>query len=196
VVSCDIRTKSACVTIIPTVSSGKLPDCWTLRCSPSSHTVVAGYSDGSVCLFDLRSSSISFARGKATAGVCSLDFCDQNRILASTIDGSLVVFNSSASPALPALHTQAKAHGDNGTVWAVRSLNLDDNSLCLSSGSKGDVKLWDLRSRGGSFSMVPLSTLLVSSHAVVTLDTFTSDSHLAVLSSLDKRVGVVGLEPR
>lgn len=190
IVTCDIRAQQAIVTIIPTTTSAKPPECWAIHKQSSSYNLVAGYSDGSVCQFDLRASNISVAQSKLTAGVCCVDM-NEGKAFASTVDGSIAYFDSFDKPGhfSPTINV-SKAHGDTGTVWAVKGAIYNEKQHVISTGSKGDVKLWEVKNSGILF---PVSTLLVSSHAVVCMDTFASNPNVAIMSSLDKKVEAVGI---
>lgn len=190
----DIRCEQPHLTIIPTTTS-KSPECWTVRTHPSLNTVLAGYSDGSICQFDLRGPSVAVAQAKLSAGICSVDLTSENKAFVSAADGSIAYYNFFETPKQSQITPnilQHKAHGDTGTLWSVRGTKINNKPHLLSCGSKGDVKLWEVKETGQNNSLAPISTLLVSSHAIVCMETFSSNPNVIVYSSLDRKVGAIG----
>lgn len=195
------------------------PECWSIL-SVDPNTLSAGYSDGHVALYDTRKVyrifSIPFspvscvsplpsslfsppgyssqaelvaAYKLSSGGVCSLSLAPGRPLLAATQNGAVAALQVSPS-SLQFLSSREKAH--QGTSWAVR---YGPAGYVFSTGSVGDVKLWESK-EGGKQLLPHLSSSgsAFGSMAILALDTHPLNSKLFLVCSLDStlRVGMVG----
>jgi len=190
----DIRQKTKAVSITGKNDNDSLSyDCWALR-PMNEKLVYAGYSDGWMYEFDIRSSNNPIESVKMNAGICSIDKINENYIIGSTVGGDIFVYHPKSSKKLI---NYEKSHGDNSTIWSVLSFSNDSNVLVtvVSSGSAGDVKSWKLNlSSQVNPKFTSTSTHFISNQAVICMSQFVSNHNLVICGSLDKQLSLLYVE--
>lgn len=155
----DVRQKDKPVALLePAVASGDRdrtsrddqprPDCWTVAFGDAHNAldrcVVAGFDNGDLRLFDLRTLSERWAT-RMPRGVCCARFdataSPMNRLLVTMLEGRIAVFDMLAQhpTAGYAFATAQATHG--GTVWTGAIMPHNNRIIATGSGS-GSLDLW------------------------------------------------------
>ena len=113
--------------------------------SDSDRAVAAGYDNGDLKLFDLRTVSVLF-EDTAPAGICSLQFdrkdIEMNKLVAACLKGYVCLWDlRTRHPDKGYTRLDGGAEGDKATVWSVRHLPQNREVMATASGS-GGLTLW------------------------------------------------------
>jgi len=108
-------------------------------------------------------------------------------LIAATQSGTISTLDLGASGELVPVANREKAH--QGTSWAVRYV---DKKHALSSGSAGDLKLWEINTAGRP--PMPHVSAFPSQSSILSLDILSSDKPtLALCCSLDNTLRVLSV---
>lgn len=133
------------VDIVPHDSSHR-PDCWTVAAgnahSPDSRIIAAGFDNGDVKLFDLRTCKILWQCNLAN-GVCSLEFDRRdivmNKLVTTTLSANMHVFDLRTINNNKSLASLTKTVHDS-TVWCVKHLP-QNRDIWMTTGGNGSLNL-------------------------------------------------------
>lgn len=122
-------------------------DCWTVAFgnafTPHERCVCAGYDNGDIKLFDLKTMSLRWETNVKN-GVCDLEFdrkdINMNKLVATTLESKFHVYDTrTLHPTKGFASVTEKAH--KSTVWAVKHLP-QNRDVFMTCGGNGTVNLW------------------------------------------------------
>ncbi|KAJ3344054.1 WD repeat-containing protein 92 [Gonapodya sp. JEL0774] len=113
--------------------------------SDDERVVAAGYDNGDVKMFDLKTMSLLWETNLKN-GVCSLEFdrkdIRMNKLTATTLDAQVHVFDvRTLNPDKSFASVVKKENNENSTVWAVRHCP-QNRDLFVTSGGTGNLNLY------------------------------------------------------
>lgn len=199
----DPRVKEAVVTLEPVEAR----DCWTVAFGNSvgeDRVVAAGYDNGDVKLFDLRTTSMRWETNVSNGVTCvEFDRADvgMNKLVVTTLESKFRVFDvrtQHAERGFP--HVAVKAH--KATVWVARHLP-QNRDVWMTGGGNGGFNLYtyhypkkrvvthtDSTPMGVIGTVELVNSRVISTQPVVTCDWSPDKLGLAVLACLDQTVRV------
>nr|XP_031531449.1 WD repeat-containing protein 92 [Vicugna pacos] len=205
----DPRQKDDPVANMEPVQGENRRDCWTVAFgnayNQEERVVCAGYDNGDIKLFDLRSMSLRWETNIKN-GVCSLEFdrkdISMNKLVATSLEGKFHVFDMRTQhPTKGFASVSEKAH--KSTVWQVRHLP-QNRELFLTAGGAGGLHLWKYeypiqRSKkdsegvemGVAGSVSLLQNVTLSTQPISSLDWSPDKRGLCICSSFDQMVRVL-----
>lgn len=179
-------------------------DCWTVAFgnsfSDEDRCIVAGYDNGDVKLFDLRTNAIRYETNVAN-GVTSVEFdrkdIEMNKLAVTTLESKFRVFDMRTQhPTGGFTCLSEKAH--KATVWCVRHLP-QNRDIFMTGGGNGGFNLYkyhyplnrtkmakDNVPMGVVGTVELLNSKVISSQPIVSLDWSPDREGLCVLSCLDQ----------
>lgn len=183
-------------------------DCWAVALGNSfndeERVVAAGYDNGDVKLFDLRTNTVRWETNCAN-GVCGLQFdrkdIEMNKLVATTLESKYRVFDMRTEhPTEGFAFLSERAH--KSTVWGVRHVP-QNRDLFLTTGGNGGLNLYKYsypkqrqtkdaegRPAGVPGSVELLNSKVISTQPVVSFDWSADKEGLAALCCLDQTVRV------
>lgn len=181
-------------------------DCWTVAFgnsfSDEDRCIVAGYDNGDVKLFDLRTNTMRYETNVAN-GVTSVEFdrkdIEMNKMSVTTLESKFRVFDMRTQhPTEGFSCLSEKAH--KATVWVVRHLP-QNRDLFMTGGGNGGFNVYkyqypktrtmmakDNVPMGVAGSVELLNSKVISSQPIVSLDWSPDKEGLCVLSCLDQTI--------
>lgn len=141
----DARQTTKPVVQLTPVDESKARDCWTVRFgnsfSETDRVIAAGYDNGDVKLYDLRTMKI-LHEFNCSNGVCDLDFdrpdIEMNKLILSSLEGRVRVYDlRTLHPELGFAYVEERV--SDGTIWTSRSL--PQNREVFISGGSGELTL-------------------------------------------------------
>ncbi|GLH03302.1 WD repeat-containing protein 92 [Gryllus bimaculatus] len=196
------------VTIEPTEGEARR-DCWTVAFGNSYNSeqrvVCAGYDNGDIKMFDLRTLSLKWEKNVSN-GVCCLEFDRKdiimNKLVATTLESKFHVFDVRKQHSKKGFASMCeRAH--KSTIWAARHLP-QNRDLFVTTGGAGSLCLWqyeypakrvekdaDGEEYGvmGSLNLVQNSTL--ATQPIASLDWSPDKLGLALCTSFDQAFRVL-----
>ncbi|KNC49833.1 WD repeat-containing protein 92 [Thecamonas trahens ATCC 50062] len=207
----DTRQKNEPVLALKPAAGSDTRDCWAVAFgnaySDEERTVVTGYDNGDVKMFDLRMSKLVWETNVAN-GVCHLAFdrpdIEMNKLYVSTLESKLRVYDMRTfSEDLGYAHV---THADSDcTVWRSAPLP-QDRDVFMAAYGNGSLSLCkykypDKRSEtdaqgkpvGVAGSVIPLASASISTQPIHCFDWSADKRGLCVFGSFDQciRVGIV-----
>ena len=183
-------------------------DCWTVAFgnafSDEDRCIAAGYDNGDVKLFDLRTNSIRYETNVSN-GVTCIEFdrkdIEMNKMAVTTLESKFRIFDMRTQhPTQGFSCLSEKAH--KATVWCVRHLP-QNRDLFMSGGGNGGLNIYkysypvsrtmegkDGLPIGVLGSVELLNSKVISSQPIVSFDWSADKEGLGVLSSLDHTIRV------
>lgn len=143
----DVRKKDSPVANMEPEEGQDARDCWTVAFGDSYNAeercVVAGYDNGDIKLFDLKTMSVRWETNIQN-GVCSLEFDRRdipvNKLAATTLEGKFKVFDMRTfNEKTGYASVSEKAH--KSTVWLARHLP-QNRDVFMTTGGGGTLNLW------------------------------------------------------
>jgi len=171
--------------VVQFIPETSLPsDCWAVL-SPQSrpNLVYAGYSDGFFRIFDVRNAKMVSSH-KLSSGICAADVNDGLPVVCSTQGGSITSVDVDTNGTISPLSSREKAH--QGTSWSVKYVG---SANVVSSGSAGDLKVWDVGARGRP--PMPHLSSFPSHHSILSIDVLHKKPSIIVCASLDNTIRVL-----
>jgi len=204
----DIRQKGEPVCTMAPEEGTSTRDCWSV-CFGDSYTseercVAAGYDNGDVKIFDLRSMALRWETNLKN-GVCSVQFdrkdIKMNKLVCSTLEGKFHVFDTRTQhPKQGFASVVEKAH--KSTVWLASHLP-QNRDVFMTTGGSGSLCLWKYKypakrtktengeTLGVAGSIEYLQNCTVSTQPVCALDWNRDKLGLAASVSFDQCVRVL-----
>lgn len=183
-------------------------DCWTVAFgnsfSDDDRCVAAGYDNGDVKLFDLRTNSMRYETNVAN-GVTNIEFdrkdIEMNKMTVTTLESRFKLFDMRTQhPTEGFSCLSEKAH--KATVWCVRHLP-QNRDIFMTGGGNGGFNIYKYhypKSRtamakdnvpvGVVGSVELLNSKVISSQPIVSLDWSAEKEGLSVLTCLDQTLRV------
>lgn len=205
----DVRQKDSPVAKFVPLEDSTARDCWSVAFgnahTPDERMIAAGYDNGDIKLFDLRTMSMMWTKCVKN-GVVSIQFdrkdIPMNKLVATSLESKIYCFDvRTQHPTRGFAQVTETAH--NSTVWQVRHLP-QNRELFMTTGGGGTLCLWkyvypdkrvDKDGDGvplgvaGDLQLVQTSTL--SSQPVTSFDWCKDKIGLAVCSAFDQTVRVL-----
>lgn len=141
----DIRQPQKPVIVLEPVERSRARDCWSVRFGntfdPDERVLAAGYDNGDVKLFDLRTRKMLHEMNVGN-GVCDIDFdradIKMNKLIVSMLEGKVRVSDlRTLHPKLGYAYVEQRV--SDGTIWTTKSL--PQNREVFISGGGGDLTL-------------------------------------------------------
>eukprot|EP01029_Cantina_marsupialis_P031410 TRINITY_DN903_c0_g1_i3.p1 TRINITY_DN903_c0_g1~~TRINITY_DN903_c0_g1_i3.p1 ORF type:complete len:258 (+),score=52.20 TRINITY_DN903_c0_g1_i3:394-1167(+) len=203
----DPRTKKPVLSLEPASSEPKR-DCWAVCFGNSfndeERCICAGYDNGDVKLFDLRTSAMIWQTNVGN-GVVSVQFdrkdIPMNKLLVTTLESKFHVFDMRTHhPTKGFAQVTEKAH--KSTIWPGRHLP-QNRDLFMTGGGNGGINIYkynypsqrtaladDDKKMGVAGSVELLNSRIVSPQALISFDWSPDKEGLGVAACLDQTVKV------
>uniref|UniRef100_A0A8V0Z3E6 Dynein axonemal assembly factor 10 n=1 Tax=Gallus gallus TaxID=9031 RepID=A0A8V0Z3E6_CHICK len=205
----DPRQKETPVANMEPAQGESKRDCWTVAFgnayNQEERVVCAGYDNGDIKLFDLRTMSLRWETNIKN-GVCSVEFdrkdVNMNKLVATSLEGKFHVFDMRTQhPTKGFASVSEKAH--KSTIWQVRHLP-QNRDVFMTSGGAGSLHLWKYeypaqRSKkdsegaemGVAGSVSLLQNVTLSTQPISSLDWSPDKKGLCVCGAFDQTVRVL-----
>eukprot|EP00118_Oscarella_pearsei_P005405 m.24874 g.24874 ORF g.24874 m.24874 type:complete len:359 (+) comp28690_c0_seq3:30-1106(+) len=143
----DVRQKDVPVANMEPAEGKPHRDCWTVAFgnshSDSERCVCAGYDNGDVKLFDLRTMSVRWEENLKN-GICDVEFdrkdIKMNKLVVTTLESKFHVFDVRVQhPKKGFASLDQKAH--KSTVWSAKHLP-QNRDVFMTTGGNGSINLW------------------------------------------------------
>jgi WD repeat-containing protein 92 len=143
----DPRQQAPVVSLEPSESETIKPDCWAVAFgnafNQEERCLVAGYDNGDVKLFDLRTNCLRWDTNVAN-GVCGIEFdrpdINMNKLVVATLESKFHVFDMKTyHPQQGYTGLSEMAH--KSTIWGVRHIP-QNRDLFTTLGGNGALNLW------------------------------------------------------
>ncbi|CBH16865.1 hypothetical protein, conserved [Trypanosoma brucei gambiense DAL972] len=204
----DVRQAAKPVVVLSPADPARARDCWTVRLGnssdPDERVVVAGYDNGDVKLFDLRTQKMlhEFNVGN---GVCDVEFdrpdIPMNKLIVSLLEGRVRVYDvRTLHPTLGYAYVEERV--SSGTVWCSRAL--PQNREVFACGGGGEVTLCRYRyppertlrdsdgvAKGIAGCVEELNKAKVGDQPIHTMDWNRSKEGLLACASFDQSIRVM-----
>ncbi|KAK8728866.1 hypothetical protein OTU49_008835 [Cherax quadricarinatus] len=205
----DSRQKDRPVVTIEPKDGEQKRDCWSVAFgnshSTEDRTLCAGFDNGDVKMFDLRSMAVKW-ESNLSNGVCSLEFDRKdivmNKLLTTTLESKFYIHD------LQTFHkdkgfARLMDKGHKSTVWCGKHLP-QDREIFVTTGGNGSIMLWKYsypvaRSKtledgsevGVVGQVIPLQNATLTSQPITSFDWSPDKMGLSVCSGLDQTIRVV-----
>ena len=194
----------------PSGDEESTPDCWTVGFGNSyndnERSIVAGYDNGDLKLFDLRKNSLVWDHNLLN-GVCGLQFdrkdIKMNKLCVTTLEGKFHVFDMRTHHVESSYAVVNEKVKEGSTIWGAAHLP-QNRDLFSILGGNGKMSLYKynypaqrvLKDANGVDKGVPGSLELLNDRTLGTQPIVSFDWHrdkigLAVMSALDQTCKVV-----
>lgn len=208
----DPRQEDAPVASFEPAGAGDARDCWSVAFGNSynddERSVLAGYDNGDVKLFDLRTNAVRWETNVRN-GVCGVQFDRQdikmNKFVVTCLEAQFHVFDARTQHKEKGFSSLTEQTKKGSTVWGVRHLP-QNRELSMVLGGDGTVNLYkyhypdqrqvkaeDNELMGVAGSMELLCSKEISSQPVACFDWSPDKEGLCCMGSFDQtiRVGFV-----
>ena len=191
----------------PSTTEGEIkPDCWTVAFGNSyndeERCIAAGYDNGDVKLFDLRSNSLRWDTNLMN-GVCHLEFdrkdIKMNKLMATTLEGTIQLFDMRTYHVEQGYACLKNRNSNSAaTMWGVKHLPQNRDIFCTMGGDGGlslyqykypqqrTIKDADGRDKGVVGHLELLNDRVLSTQPVCAFDWHPEKIGLSVLACLDQ----------
>lgn len=188
----DIRCADSVVAAL--VPEKDKRDCWTVSMGgttgPQDRTVIAGFDNGDVKLWDLRSSSVTWETNLRN-GVVALQLSERtgslNRLVCGCLSGQLVSFDLTDKPADRGYESYTQKLKDTATIWVVQHCP-QRKEIVATTGGTGELMIW--RKEKKSLKLEKLCTTQLSTQPLASLDWHPDKEGLCVMSAFDQTVRI------
>jgi len=204
----DIRQRDKAIAALEPKSKESARDCWTVcfgnSHSPTERVVAAGYDNGDVKLFDMRTLKMLYEFNIAN-GVCQLAFdrqdIEMNKLIVSTLEGRIRVYD------MRTLHDTlgyafVEQRVSTGTIWTTKPL--PQNREIMMAGGAGELALCryqyppqrhlqdpDGKKKGCAGTIDIINKATISQQPVAAFDWNRSKEGLGVCSCFDQTLRVL-----
>ncbi|CAG9572866.1 conserved hypothetical protein [Leishmania major strain Friedlin] len=204
----DTRQSNKPVVSLNPADPARARDCWTVRLGnsfdPDERVVAAGYDNGDVKIFDLRTQKMLHEM-HVNNGVCDLEFdrpdIPMNKLLVSSLEGRVRCYDMrTLHPKLGYAYVEERV--SEGTVWCSRAL--PQNREIFLSGGGGELTLClykyppertlkdgDGLQRGVAGAVEELNKAKIGDQPINAMDWNRSKEGLAVCASFDQSIRVM-----
>ncbi|OHT06639.1 WD-repeat protein [Tritrichomonas foetus] len=169
-------------------------DCWAVSMGgttgPQDRTVIAGFDNGDVKLWDLRTSSVTWETNLRN-GVVSLQLSDRtrslNRLVCGCLSGQIVSFDLTDKPADKGYASYTQKTKDTATVWVIQHCP-QRKEVVATTGGSGELMIW--RKDKKSLKLEKLCTSQLSTQPIASLDWHPDKEGLCVMTAFDQTVRI------
>ncbi|XP_078086520.1 dynein axonemal assembly factor 10 [Mustelus asterias] len=205
----DPRQKDTPVANMQPADGDTRRDCWSVTFghaySCQERCVCAGYDNGDIKLFDLRTMSLRWEKNIRN-GVCCVEFdrkdINMNKLVATSLEGKFHVFDMRTQhPTKGFASVSEKVY--KSTIWQVRHLP-QNRDIFMTAGGSGNLHLWKYeypaqRSKkdsentdmGVAGTVILLQNVTVSTQPIGSLDWSPDKQGLCVCTAFDQTVRVL-----
>lgn len=184
----DVRQSEVPVVHLSPEPESPIRNCWSVAFGGSKgdfeRCVAAGFDNGDLRLFDLRALKVLF-EDNLRKGACGLQFDNKtgpmNRLVASTIDDGLTIYDMSSQAPATIFKNEPKS---TSTIWSVQHLPQDRTKFATVRGD-GLLQIWNHQ------NFMCEAEIDLSSKPVISFDWNMDFKGLGVAASLDNVVRVV-----
>jgi WD40 repeat protein len=188
----DIRCQDSVVAAL--VPEKDRRDCWAVSMGgttgPQDRTVIAGFDNGDVKLWDLRTSNVSWETNLRN-GIVTLQLSHRNdslkRLVCGCLSGQIVSFDLSDRVADKGYQSHSQKVKDTATVWVVQHCP-QRRDVVATTGGSGEVVIW--RKDRKSLKLDKISSCQLSTQPVCSFDWHPDKEGLAVMAAFDQSVRV------
>ena len=205
----DVRQKERPVADIAPAEGTEVRDCWTVAFGNSfddeERCVVAGYDNGDLKLFDLRTMSLRWQKHLPN-GICSAQFdrkdIPMNKLLVAGLESKFEVFDMKTHNEETGYASVAtKSH--KSTIWVGKHLP-QNRDVWMTAGGNGSLHLWKYRypkertvegkngkAEGVGGEVQELSRVSLATQPIASFAWHADKAGLAVTTAFDQTVRVV-----
>jgi WD40 repeat protein len=188
----DIRAPDPVVALLMPERDAR--DCWAVSmggtAGPQDRTVVAGFDNGDLKLWDLRTSAVTWETNLRNGVVCC-QLSDRTgplrRLTAGCLSGQIVTFDLADKPADKGYASHAQKVKDSATVWVVEHCP-QRRDVVATTGGGGEVVVW--RKDKKSLKLDKIASIQLSTQPVASFDWHPDKEGLVLMSSFDQTVRV------
>ncbi|KAI8612714.1 WD40-repeat-containing domain protein [Chytriomyces sp. MP71] len=206
----DVRQKDKPVAVISPAEGEKTRDAWTVAFGNSynneERVVCAGYENGDVKLFDLKTMSLLWETNTKN-GVCSVEFdrkdIQMNKLVVTSVESSFQVYDMRTKHPTHGYANVSQRNRDNTTVWTVRHLPQNRDIFVTSSGS-GSLNVYkynypskrvkqdptDKKDMGVAGTIELLNNATLAEQPISAFDWSPDKTGLCVFSAFDQQIRV------
>eukprot|EP00758_Cryptobia_borreli_P010742 Tbor_TRINITY_DN5597_c3_g2::TRINITY_DN5597_c3_g2_i1::g.13326::m.13326 len=204
----DTRQADKPVVSLTPSDQSKARDCWTVRFgnahTPEDRTIAAGYDNGDVKIFDLRTNKM-IHEFNVTNGVCDLEFdrpdIEMNKLTVASLEGRCRYYDiRTLHPKLGYAYVEDRV--SSGTVWTAKTLP-QNREICIFGGA-GELTLckynyppdrtlkdMDGVDKGVAGTVMELNKVKIGDQPLNSLDWNRSKEGLLACTSFDQSVRVL-----
>lgn len=190
----DIRCKESVVASLK--PSGDQRDCWTVSIggttSQQDRSVIAGFDNGDVKLWDIRSNSVTWETNLKN-GVVALQVLNKvgqlSRLVAGCLSGQIISFDLTDATSDKGYQSYTQKVKDNSTIWTVQHCP-QRNNILATTGGNGELIIWEKKDEK-KLNLELLSSKQLSSQPISSFDWHPDCEGLAVTTSFDQTVKVL-----
>lgn len=144
----DTRQKDDPVACFEPATSDSTRDCWAVSFGnayeENERCVLAGYDNGDVKLFDLRTGTVRYETTLQN-GVCAVEFdrkdIPMNKFAATTLESRFHVFDARTQHATKGMASLSEKQAHGSTIWGVRHLP-QNREVFMTLGGDGSLALY------------------------------------------------------
>lgn len=144
----DTRQKDDPVACFEPATSDSTRDCWAVSFGNAydeqERCVLAGYDNGDVKLFDLRTGRVRYETSLQN-GVCSVEFdrkdIQMNKFAAATLESRFHVFDARTQHPTKGMASLSEKEAHGSTIWGVRHLP-QNREVLMTLGGDGSLSLY------------------------------------------------------
>lgn len=190
----DIRCADPVVASL--VPDGDKRDCWAVSmggtAGPQDRSVVAGYDNGDVKLWDLRTNNISWETNLRN-GVVALQFSDRTgplkRLAVGCLTGQIVHFDLTERPQDKGYASYTSKLKDSSTVWVCQHCP-QKRDVVATTGGTGELTIWKKEKKKGSLKLEQVTTSKLSTQPISSFDWHPDKEGLCCMTAFDQTVRV------
>lgn len=176
------------------VPEGDKRDCWAVSVGgttgPSDRSVVAGFDNADLKMWDLRANAVSWETNLRN-GIVSLDFSDKGplkRLVCGCLEGQIVTFDLTEKNETQGYMSHTQKISDSSTVWTVAHCPQFKDAFAT-TGASGNVAIWKKEPK--SLKSTRIATLPVSSQPVSSFDWHPDKEGLGIMAVYDQTIRIV-----
>jgi len=189
---CDLRSEDPVVAVL--APEGEKRDCWSVSVGgtsgPSERSVVCGYDNGDLKLWDLKSNSVTWETNLRN-GISAIQFSDPNgslqRVTAGCLSGQIVTFDLSEKPEGKGYASFQQKVKDSATVWVIQHCPQRRDVIATTGGS-GELLIWRKQKKALEYDQI--SSSLLSTQPISSFNWHPDKEGLAVMSAYDQTVRI------
>lgn len=189
---CDLRAEDPVVAVLE--PEGDRRDCWCVSMGgtngPSERSVIAGYDNGDVKLWDLKANNVSWEVNLRN-GVSSIQFSDRTgplkRVTCGCLQGQLVTFDLSEKPGDKGYQSHTQKIKESATVWVIQHCP-QRRDVIATTGSSGELLVWRKSKKGLEYEKI--SSSKITTQPLCSFDWHPDKEGLAVMGAFDQTVRI------
>ena len=189
---CDTRSPDPVVAVLE--PEGDKRDCWSVSMGgtngPSERSVIAGYDNGDLKLWDLKSNQVTWETNLRN-GIASMQFSDRTgplkRVTCGCLTGQLVTFDLTDKPQDKGYRSHVTKVKDSATIWVIQHCPQRRDVIATTGGS-GELMIW--RKNKKDLVLDKITTSQFSTQPICAFDWHPDKEGLAVMGAFDQTVRI------